>query len=191
MCGFYYIPEAGVGVQQCTMLSSEMSALIDKQQSRALGIIFGFDKSSDDLLALSGLEPLSVRRSDAVDRFALKMVANPRFTDLFPLRSDTQSRSRVSQKYLELHARSSRLYNSPIFNMRRRLNALDAKDGGREARAADRRLGRARSQRFSTRRMALTKTCVCFIMIQRSAVLAAYKKRYIGILSTRGHATSC
>lgn len=108
-----------------SMLTAEQSDLLDKQQCRALKLIYGFDKSTDQVLTLSGLEPLSLRRRKAVDRFALKLVENPRFQHLFPLRPPGQCRSRQSHKYLEYHARTERLYNSPIFYMRRRLNALE------------------------------------------------------------------
>ena len=108
-----------------SMLTKEQTDLIDKQQSRALKIIFGFDKASNQVHEMSGLEKLSLRRSKAVDRFALKIVANPKFTHLFPLRPEEQCRARQSRKYVEKHARTSRLYNRPVFYMRRRLNDLE------------------------------------------------------------------
>ena len=107
-----------------SMLTQESSDLIDRQQVRALKIAYGFHLSSHKVQERSGLEALSLRRSKAVDRFALRLVDNPAFTHLFPLRPDDMRRSRVSHKYLEEHAKTSRLYNSPVFYMRRRLNAL-------------------------------------------------------------------
>ena len=108
-----------------SILTKEQSDLIDKQQIRALKIVFGFDKTSSQVLTMSGLVHLSERRSKAFDRFALKLVENPRFQHLFPLLPPEQSRSRQSLKYLESHARTQRLYNSPIFQMRRRLNDME------------------------------------------------------------------
>ena len=108
-----------------SMLSQEQSDLIDKQQIRALKIVFGFNKTTSQVLTMSGLVPLSERRSGAVDRFALKLVENPRFGHLFPLLPPERSRSRQSLKYLETHSRTQRLYNSPIFHMRRHLNAME------------------------------------------------------------------
>ena len=107
-----------------SMLTREQSETIDRQQIRALKIVFGFDKHTEYILSRSGLDPLSVRRSQAVDRFANKLVINPRYSHLFPLRPETMRRSRHSHRYLEEHARTSRLYNSPLFYMRRRLNEL-------------------------------------------------------------------
>ena len=108
-----------------SMLSQEQSDLLDKQQVRALKIAYGFHLSSYQVQEMSGLETLSLRRSKAVDRFALRLVDNPAFVHLFPLRPDDRRRSRVSHKYLEGHANTSRLFNSPVFYMRRRLNALE------------------------------------------------------------------
>ena len=108
-----------------SILTKEQSDLLDKQQVRALKIVFGFDKSSSQVLTMSGLVPLSERRSKAVDRFALKLVESDRFQHLFPRLPEGRGRSRLSLKYLESHARTQRLYNSPIFYMRRRLNALE------------------------------------------------------------------
>ena len=71
-----------------SMLTKEQSDLIDRQQIRALKIIYGFDKSSHLVHEMSGLENLSLRRGKAVDRFALKLADNPAFKHLFPLRPD-------------------------------------------------------------------------------------------------------
>ena len=107
-----------------SLLSQEQSDLIDRQQSRALKLIYGFDKTTTEVLALTGLDPLSLRRSKAVDRFALKLVDSPRYGHWFPELPPERSRSRNSKKYMETYAKTSRLYNSPIFYMRRRLNEL-------------------------------------------------------------------
>ena len=77
---------------------------------------------------------MEARRIAAVDRFALKIADNPRYAEYFPLRPAAQCRSRVSQMYLEEHARTSRMYNSPFFYMRHRLNTLH-RDGQAAARA--------------------------------------------------------
>ena len=108
-----------------SMLTREQSDLIDRQQVRALKIVYGFDKSSRQVLEASGLETLSLRRRKAVDKFAIKLAESDRFGDLFPLRPDNLRTSRVSQKYLEVGTNRTRLYNSPVYYMRRRLNALE------------------------------------------------------------------
>ena len=107
-----------------SILSQEQSDLIEMQQSRALKIIFGFHISSGQALVQSGLELLADRREAAVDRFAAKLVVDPRFSHMFPLRPEEQRRARSSHKYLEMQSKTNRLYNSPFYYMRRRLNAI-------------------------------------------------------------------
>ena len=77
-----------------------------------------------------------MRREELTDKFALKMSKNPRYSDLFPLRPQQQLRVRNPKPYLELKANTARLYNSPLFYMRRRLNALAQREGGTTAGAA-------------------------------------------------------
>ena len=69
------------------MLTREQSDLIDRQQIRALKIVYGFNISSEQVMQKSGLEHLSVRRRDAVDRFAQKLTVNHRY--MFPLRQES------------------------------------------------------------------------------------------------------
>ena len=109
-----------------SMLTVDQSETIEKQQIRALKLIYGFDKSTDQVLELSGLDRLALRRGKAVDRFALRIVDSDRFGHLFPERPAAQCRSRGSRKYEEKNARSVRLFNSPIYYMRRRLNELES-----------------------------------------------------------------
>ena len=53
------------------------------------------------------------------DNFATKAAANPRF-DWFPLRTGRSGRH--GETYKEFPARTDRLFNSPLFYFRRRLN---------------------------------------------------------------------
>ena len=81
---------------------------------------------------MSGLKTLKERRSDLTDKFALKLRNNPRYSYLFPQRPLEQRRARRGNRYVEENARTSRLFNSPIYYMRRRLNVLDREGGGEE-----------------------------------------------------------
>ena len=90
--------------------TAEQTEMIDKQQIRALKLIYGFDKSTNQVLEMSGLETMALRRSKAVDRFALKLVASERFGHLFPERPQSQCRSRGSRKYEEQHAKLSLIH---------------------------------------------------------------------------------
>lgn len=106
-------------------LTKEQTGQLELQQSRALKIVFGFGNSYRSALEKSGLTTLEERRRDLTDRFAEKLQASPRFGYLFPERKDFQRRARMGKRFREDHAKTSRLFNSPIFYMRRRLNDLD------------------------------------------------------------------
>ena len=68
------------------------------------------------------------RRIELCDKFAAKAAANPAFERWFPLR---QARSgRHAEQYHELPSRTDRLFNSPLFNFRRRLNGKEGKTYG-------------------------------------------------------------
>ena len=110
------------------MLTAEHEKTLEIQQSRALKVIFGFEKSYSDLLEQSKLQPLKERRISLTDKFAIKMMNNPRFTYLFPRRRECQRRARNGNVFEESNARTNRLYNSPIYYMRRRLNHLNNND---------------------------------------------------------------
>ena len=96
---------------------------IEKLQSQSLKVIFGFDESYRKCLELSGLERLEDRRVKAIEKFAVK-ASQGRYSHWFP-RNNCGGRTRSSLKYREYYARCERLRNSPIYYMRRVLNALE------------------------------------------------------------------
>ena len=71
----------------------------------------------------SGLETLRARRIVQADKFAEKAAGSDRFAHWFPMR--TSRTTRGGDKYMESYARCDRLYNSPIYYMRRRLNGKE------------------------------------------------------------------
>ena len=117
-----------------SMMTQEQSKSIERQQSRALKVIFGFGHSYSDLLQKSGLKTLQERRVKLTDKFAMKLASSDRFSYLFPERPEEQCRARNGNKYVEMQSRTSRLYNSPIYYMRRRLNKLHKDNRSENAR---------------------------------------------------------
>ena len=107
-----------------SMLTQEMNASLEKQQRRALNIIFGFGLSYEDLLLKAGLTTLESRREEMSGNFAKKLVESERFSSLFPLNEYTEdmAETRNRKTYREDFARSNRLFNSPLYSMRRYLN---------------------------------------------------------------------
>ena len=108
------------------MLTEELSKRLERQQSMAPKVIYGFDNSYEYLLNLSGNVRLSERRENACTKFAGKLLESDRFSHLFPLNDypEDMVNLRSTKIYKEFHARTVRLYNSPLYSIRRRINEL-------------------------------------------------------------------
>ena len=108
-----------------SMMTKTQKTSLERQQYNALKIIYGFTYSYTELLSKSGLDTLEERRKNLTDKFALKMKNNPKYSHYFPERGEDRRRARNGNKYVEHEAGTARLYNSPLFYMRRRLNVLE------------------------------------------------------------------
>ena len=62
------------------------------------------------------------RREECFANFTKKLINSERFSDLFPLNDSINMNLRHRNRYVEEHARSERLYRSPLFAMRRFAN---------------------------------------------------------------------
>ena len=110
-------------VYNSTLTITQASAL-ERLQAQALKSIYGYELSYSSLLEVSGLEKLQARRDNRCRKFASKCLENDRFREWFPLNTIARpTRGRLN--YVETFARTKRLYNSPIFHMRRLLNGKD------------------------------------------------------------------
>ena len=90
-------------------------------QKKCLRTIYGYGTDYEKLLELSGLDTLEQRRMNALLKFAQKASNNPQFRSWFPL-NQNRSSQRIGKEYEEKQAKSDRLYNSPLYAMRRALN---------------------------------------------------------------------
>ena len=102
---------------------------LERAQTGALRAIFGYGPSARKLRAEFDIQTLRERRITLTDKFAEKCVSNPRFCHWFPLRTGRSS-GRTGERYHEERAKTDRLFNSPIFYMRRRLNGKQGKTYG-------------------------------------------------------------
>ena len=107
-----------------SMLTAEMSEELERMQRLAIRIIYGFDKKYLTILAEKNILTLEDRRKNAFDNYALNLAKSVRFKHWFTENNSNLELRRMS-KYTEEFARSKRLYDSPIFAMRRRLNELN------------------------------------------------------------------
>ena len=108
-------------VYNSTLTDTQSNAL-ERLQAKALKNIYGYEHSYSSLLQRTGLTTLKVRRDNRCLKFALKAAANPRYAHWFP-RNNNRTSTRAGRTYLESRAKTKRLFNSPIYDMRRRLNA--------------------------------------------------------------------
>ena len=103
------------------MLTKYQTNELENLQKKCLRMMYGYRKSYEELLQESGLQKLSVRRQEAVRKFAQKTSENSFYSYMFP-KTDNARDLRSTKTFVEKFARSNRLYNSPLYYMRRLLN---------------------------------------------------------------------
>ena len=106
------------------MLTVELSEKLKRLQKRSSKIIYSFEIPYTELLSMSGIQSLKDRREIACIKFANGLARSQRYGDIwFPENVQNVNQSlRNKKKYKEFYARTSRLYNSPLYSMRRILN---------------------------------------------------------------------
>ena len=106
-----------------SMLTGNQAEQLEKMQLSALKIIYGFHLSKDELNNKAGITTLHERRENLFVGFCKKAYGNERFkTEWFQERTFEGPNLRVQKILKEKHAKSSRLFNSPLYKMRRTLN---------------------------------------------------------------------
>ena len=108
-------------VTYTTQISKFQSNRIENVQKQCLRVMYGYSKSYEELLKISGLELLSERRKKLFGKFAENIVKNENYKDMFPL-NEQERTTRNKKPYKEFYARIDRLYNSPLYALRRHLN---------------------------------------------------------------------
>ena len=107
------------------MTTKQMDYDIEKLQTSALRIIYGYDKSSCELLDISGLPTHKERREELFNNFCKKIYNNPRFKeDWLQERTFVGPNIRNQKIIIEKYARTSRLFNSPLYAIRRKINDI-------------------------------------------------------------------
>ena len=102
-------------------LTQTQAAVLKRLQAQSLKAIYGYQHSYSKLVELTGLTTLQLRRDNRDINFARKCLASDRYRHWFPL-NPVQRVTRQPLPYKETRCRTNRLYNSPIYNMRQRLN---------------------------------------------------------------------
>ena len=114
------------------MLNDEQDQMVERMQAQALKCIYGYKDSYKVMREKAGVTTHRARRIALCDKFAEKAAASQRFGGWFPLR--TARSGRHGEQYKELSARTDRLFNSPLFYFRRRLNGKQGKVYGEKNR---------------------------------------------------------
>ena len=108
-----------------SMLNKCQVDRLEKLQRDIFKTIYGFDRSYNEILENETLESLTERRQKLFDSFALKMLYNQSVSSSwFPVKLFEHANLRKERIFVEKHARTLRLYNSPLYAMRRRLNEI-------------------------------------------------------------------
>ena len=118
-------------------LTGGQSDELERLQATSLGIIWGWNRPYEELLATSGLESLKKRRGAAFERFTVKAYRDPAFRKRwFPERQTIDHNLRHRRPVQEEKAKQDRLQKSPIYRMRKLINDMIAdgriKDGDPE-----------------------------------------------------------
>ena len=112
------------------LLTDEMDQQIERMQAQALRNIYGFELSYREMRELAGVTTLRARRIELCDKFARKALGSARFCGWFPERITGRSGGRQGLVYQEMNARTDRLFNSPLYLFRRRLNGKEGRKMG-------------------------------------------------------------
>ena len=108
-----------------SMLNKTQEVGLENLQKLALKIIYGkTGVTYISLLEQANIETLKDRRIRLTDKFIQKSVANKKYSSWFPMKVLSDHDLRRERIYKELQARTTRLYNSPIYYYRRRLNDI-------------------------------------------------------------------
>ena len=105
------------------MLNLELRDQIESIQKRASKLIFGWNSNYDQLVKDGKLKTLEERRETLTKNFAVKTSKNVRFANWFKPQKDININLRSRNKYEEEFARTERMKKSPVYYMRRILNA--------------------------------------------------------------------
>ena len=102
-------------------LTQSQASVLERLQAQSLKSIYGYQHSYAALRQMTGLDTLQERRDKRDLKFAQKCLTSDRYRAWFPL-NPIERVTRQPLQYKEFRCRTKRLYNLPIFNMRRRLN---------------------------------------------------------------------
>ena len=107
------------------MLTKTLTQDLENLQYTALKIVYGYEETKPSLLELSGLTTLEERRRSTFRKFCLKVHASDRFREKWIEKREFEGPELRKQNIIKEHfAHSKRLFDSPLFTLRRTLNDI-------------------------------------------------------------------
>ena len=110
------------------MLTDEQDQAVERMQAQALKCIYGYADSYATMREKAGVTTHRARHIELCDKFTRKVADSPRFEGWFPRRTGRSGRH--GEEYQEFQARTDRLFNTPLYYFRRRLNGKPGKNYG-------------------------------------------------------------
>ena len=107
-----------------SMLTAEQSTLLERQQLRAMKIIYGENVSYGTVLRSGSVQLLSERREELLRNLALRAEKLPRCKKWFPENRNIDHNLRRREKYFIPRLKTERARKSPIIRMRQILNEM-------------------------------------------------------------------
>ena len=108
-----------------SMLNQSQKSRLEKLQTSALKIIFGYNTPSSELNEIADLTTLETRRESLFKNFCLKLYKNTRFrVEWLEERNFTDHNLRHQRILVEKRSSTSRLFSSPLYCVRRTLNDI-------------------------------------------------------------------
>ena len=107
------------------MLTLSQTNDLESLQRRAMKIIYGYDADYGSILDNKPIDSLTERREEMFKKYAVKCSKNARVKDKWlPLKQAGPYNTRHQAKYIEETCKTERLKNSPIYQIRRRMNEM-------------------------------------------------------------------
>ena len=110
-----------------SLINRGQSNELEKIQKCCLRIIYRYNYDYNQHLELAGLQTLERRREINFEKFTRKTSKNQKYHHWFP-KNPSERTKRNTALYKEETSVGNRLYNSPIFAMRRLLNHFSARE---------------------------------------------------------------
>ena len=108
-----------------SFLSKQQSSDLERLQKHALNVIVGRYGSYTEACEKYGIEKLSDRRANIIEKFALKATQSDRFGNRwFPLKSRHGYEARCEREFFQNKPRTERMQKGPLYSMTDILNDL-------------------------------------------------------------------